>query len=129
MIISVIICQQVFSKQPSSLLIPPGENATLACVVKNMGGECRWQKNGKPVGLFPGKYSLASGGVPGDCSLSIARVDLKIDDGEWQCQVGIISHYLTQVAFINHLLTQVTSSSISSQDALVSSPAQLTVQG
>jgi len=104
----VIICQQVFSTEPSSILVPPGDNATLACIVKNMGGECRWQKNGKPIGLFPGKYSLPVTSKGGDCSLTIARVDLRIDDGEWQCQV--------------------TSSSISSQDALVSSPALLTVQ-
>jgi len=101
-------CQQLFSVEPSSLLVPPGDNATLACRVQNMGGECRWQKNNKPVGLFQGKYSLSSEAEGGDCSLTIAGVDLRLDDGEWQCQV--------------------TSSSISSQDALVSQPARLTVQ-
>ena len=39
----------------------------------------------QPVGLFPGKYSVAM--VKGDCSLTISNVDLKIDDGEWECQV------------------------------------------
>ena len=105
-------CQQVFSVEPTSLLVAPGSNVTLACLVSNMGtqAECRWQKNGKPVGLFSGKYSLpASATQPGDCSLTIARVDLMLDDGEWQCQV--------------------TSSNISYQDALASTPAILTVQG
>ena len=37
------------------------------------------------MGLFPGKYSVAM--VKGDCSLTISNVDLKIDDGEWECQV------------------------------------------
>ena len=107
------------------MLVPPGDNATLACLVKNMGGECRWQKNGKPVGLFPGKYSLPVG-EEGDCSLTIARVDLRIDDGEWQCQV------CERIACHHHQyssLRKVTSSSVSSQDALVSSHARLTVQG
>ena len=39
----------------------------------------------QPVGLFPGKYSLP--GRKGDCSLAISNVDLRIDDGEWECQV------------------------------------------
>ena len=38
------------------------------------------------MGLFPGKYSVAM--VKGDCSLTISNVDLKIDDGEWECQVS-----------------------------------------
>ena len=41
----------------------------------------------QPVGLFPGKYSVAM--VKGDCSLTISNVDLKIDDGEWECQVSV----------------------------------------
>ena len=71
--------------------------------------ECRWQKNGKPVGLFPEKYSLNTPRIPGNCSLTIYGVDHELDDGEWQCQV--------------------TSSNISYQDALASSPAVLSVQG
>ena len=48
----------------------------------------------QPVGLFPGKYSVAM--VKGDCSLTISNVDLKIDDGEWECQVcqtNYLSYY------------------------------------
>ena len=83
------MCQQEFSVEPSSLLVAPGSNTTLSCLVMNMGSqaECRWQRDGKPVGLFPGKYSLPPSTPPGDCSLTIARVDLLLDDGEWQCQV------------------------------------------
>ena len=105
------MCQQEFSVEPSSMLVAPGSNTTLSCLVMNMGSqaECRWQRDGKPVGLFPGKYSLPPSTPPGDCSLTIARVDLLLDDGEWQCQV--------------------TSSNISYQDALTSTTALLTVQG
>ena len=39
----------------------------------------------QPVGMYPGKYSLSSS--PGDCSLSLQEVDIRLDDGQWQCQV------------------------------------------
>ena len=106
-----MICQQKFSKEPSSILVVPGTNTTLECLVENMGdhAECRWQKNGKPVGLFPEKYSLPTPMIAGNCSLTISGVDLVLDDGEWQCQV--------------------TSSNITYQDALASTHAVLSVQG
>ena len=53
-------------------------------------GECRWSKAGKPVGMFGGKYELRGDTGAGDCSLTLHTVDLRIDDGQWQCQVGII---------------------------------------
>ena len=105
-------CLQQFSVSPSSLLVFPGTNVTMVCRVYNILGQCRWEKDGKPVGMYPDKYTLPSVsivGTPGDCSLYIARVDLGIDEGLWKCQV--------------------TASNISSQDALVSPPARLTVQG
>lgn len=117
--------QQRFLSSPTSLTVSPGTNTTLSCLVENMGGECRWQKDGKvityeinnhskyfpiqPVGMYPGKYSLANPGVKGDCSLSITSVAMMLDDGEWECQV--------------------TSTSFQSQDALASRPARVTVQG
>ena len=61
----------------------------------------------QPVGLYPGKYSLSD--TPGDCSLTISKVDPSLDEGDWECQV--------------------TSSSFQSQDALASPRARLTVQG
>ena len=77
----------------------------------------------QPVGMFPGKYSIPA--VKGDCSLSISNVDLRLDDGQWECQVYTCPHVL-----LNSLLFfQITSSSFSSQDALASRKARLTVQG
>ena len=101
---------QEFSVQPSSVLVLPGSNATLSCLVLNMGAqaECRWQKDGKPVGIFPGKYSLPISGSKGDCSLRIAKVDAKLDEGSWECQV--------------------TPSNINMKDALTSFAAKLSVQ-
>ena len=124
---SLLGCQAVqkFVSVPSKVFVSPQENTTLTCLVENMGGECRWQKDGKvetnlifvqnylktsflqPVGLYPGKYSLSD--TPGDCSLTISMVDPSLDEGDWECQV--------------------TSSSFQSQDALASPRARLTVQG
>jgi len=103
-----VLSQQKFVTTPSLVVVAPGHNTTLACLVQNMGGECRWQKDGKPVGMYPGKYSLAQLGTAGDCSLTISSVDLRLDDGEWECQV--------------------TSTSFTTQDALASSSTRLTVQ-
>ena len=116
------MAEQSFLEEPSGVISAPGGNngntdiilissdmcpgsVTLTCLVTNKGGECRWQKDGKPVGMHPGKYSLAP--AEGDCSLSIQDVDIRLDDGQWQCQV-------TATSFI-------------SQDALASTEAGLTV--
>ena len=45
----------------------------------------------------------------GDCSLTIVNLDVSIDEGEWQCGV--------------------TSSNVTLQDSLVSSPVWLAVMG
>ena len=51
-------------------------------------GECRWSKGGKPVGMFGGKYEMRGDTEQGDCSLTLHTLDLRIDDGQWQCQVS-----------------------------------------
>ena len=40
----------------------------------------------QPVGMFTGKYEMRGEGR-GDCSLTVLNVDLKFDDGLWECQV------------------------------------------
>ena len=40
------------------------------------------------MGMFGGKYELRGDTGAGDCSLTLHTVDLRIDDGQWQCQVG-----------------------------------------
>ena len=39
----------------------------------------------QPVGMEPGKYEMR--GSRGDCTLSVLTVEMKIDDGVWECQV------------------------------------------
>ena len=68
--------QQRFLSEPEAVLVRPGAEARLACVIQNMGltSQCRsevssgdsdnqsivrWQKDVKPVGLFSGKYVMA----------------------------------------------------------------------
>lgn len=99
---------QSFREEPGYTEVNPGANAELRCVIDGIGGECRWQKDGKPIGLYNGKYEWASRPGSGDCSLNIMAVDIKFDDGLWECQV--------------------TASSFESQDALASKPARLVVR-
>ncbi len=42
-----MFAKQSFSEEPKYTEVNPGEDAELKCVVKQMGGECRWQKDGK----------------------------------------------------------------------------------
>ena len=90
----------------------------MPCVVLNKKGECRWERDGNPVGIYPGKYEWAgkgqaggkdSGLENGDCSLRILNANLEYDDGVWQCQV--------------------TPSAFNTRDALISEGAELVVRG
>jgi hypothetical protein len=63
----------------------------------------------QPIGLYSGKYEWAARPGSGDCSLNLIEVDIKFDDGLWECQV--------------------TASTFESQDALASKPARLVVRG
>jgi hypothetical protein len=38
---------QTFRDEPIYTEVNPGANAELRCVIDNIGGECRWQKDGK----------------------------------------------------------------------------------
>eukprot|EP00094_Tigriopus_californicus_P013464 TCALIF_13024-PA protein Name:"Similar to KIRREL Kin of IRRE-like protein 1 (Homo sapiens)" AED:0.12 eAED:0.13 QI:0/0.83/0.76/0.92/0.91/1/13/506/759 len=105
---SLVVAQQQFKDEPQYTEVNPGADATLTCVVENIGGDCRWQKDGKPVGIYEGKYQWSSTPNLGDCSLDVLEVNITYDDGLWECQV--------------------TSSSFASQDALASQPARLVVR-
>jgi hypothetical protein len=38
---------QSFKEEPAYTEVNPGDNTELRCVVHDIGGECRWQKDGK----------------------------------------------------------------------------------
>lgn len=109
---------QRFSEQPVYTEVNPSQDALLVCKVLSRRGVCSWQKDGKPVGLYPKKYEWASGSTTtlmgiqstsGDCSIWIRGATLEFDDGTWECQV--------------------TASDFTSQDALTSQPVRLVVRG
>ena len=99
---------QKFVTAPTNTEVNPGGSVSLACVVSSMKGECRWEKDGVPVGLYPGKYEMA-GQEEGDCSLRILAASMEYDNGVWQCQV--------------------TASDFTQKDTLISDGAQLVVRG
>ena len=78
---------QSFIRVPTYSETNPGEAVVLGCEVENKGGECRWEKDGSPVGLFPGKYEWAGDVTAGNCSILILEASAEYDDGVWQCQV------------------------------------------
>ena len=86
----------------------PSGDLVISCKVNDKQGECRWEKDGTPVGIYPGKYEWAAKPESGDCSLRIINATLVYDDGVWQCQV--------------------TPSSFLSNDALISEGAEVVVR-
>ena len=99
---------QSWSAIPQYQEVNPGGQVVMSCVVLNKRGECRWERDGKPVGIHKGKYEWA-GTEAGDCSLRVFNASLEFDDGVWQCQV--------------------TPSEFNSRDSLISDGAQLVVRG
>ncbi|XP_046443763.1 kin of IRRE-like protein 3 isoform X7 [Daphnia pulex] len=99
---------QQFDREPQYTEANPGEIVIMPCRVFNKKGQCVWQKDGKPVGIYPGKYEWVSSPDLGDCSLRISAARADLDAGEWECQV--------------------TASSFDAQDALTSDPARLVVR-
>ena len=65
----------------------PGGAVDVECRVANKEGECRWEKSGNPIGIFPGKYEWSGSPADGDCTLRVINASLEYDDGIWQCQV------------------------------------------
>ena len=109
---------QRFLETPVYTEVNPGGSIRLPCQVESMKGECRWEKDGVPVGLYPGKYEMrgqVGGDQPnggpnsGDCGLDILGASIEYDNGVWQCQV--------------------TASDFKQRDTLISEGAQLVVRG
>ncbi len=106
---SASLAVQSWSEQPRYQEVNPGGEVRMACVVSDIRGECRWEKDGIPLTAYPGKYEWSGEPKEGDCSLRVIDARLEYDDGVWQCQV--------------------TPSSFQVKDALISEGAQLVVRG
>lgn len=103
------IAEQRFVETPSIYQeASSGDDVQLHCKVQDKRGQCIWQKDRKPVGMYPDKYEWANS-RNNDCTLLIRRVSLDFDDGFWECQV--------------------TSGDFTRQDALTSLPSRLLVRG
>jgi len=91
---------QSWSEQPRYQEVNPEGSVVMPCVVAMKKGECRWEKDGNPVGMYPTKYEWAGSPEKGDCSLRILDANLEYDDGVWQCQVTP-SSFLTKDSLIS----------------------------
>jgi hypothetical protein len=106
---SLVMGLQKFIETPVYTEVNPGGAVRLPCTVSSMKGECRWEKDGVPVGLYSGKYEMNGSVESGDCGLSILGASIEYDNGVWQCQV--------------------TASDFKQKDTLISEGAQLVVRG
>ena len=100
---------QQWSEQPRYQEVNPHGSVIMPCLIINKKGECRWEKDGDPVGMYPTKYEWAGRPEDGDCSIRILDASLEFDDGVWQCQV-------TPTSFLF-------------KDSLISEGAELVVRG
>ena len=100
---------QEFIEAPTYREVNPGGEVVLPCVVKNKAGECRWEKDGTPVGMYENKYEWHGQVQEGDCSLKVKEANIDYDNGVWQCQV--------------------TASDFTQRDTLISEGAELVVRG
>ena len=105
----MVVGIQSWVEEPSYSEVNPGGSVEMKCVISNKVGECRWSKDGTPVGIYPNKYEWTNSPDTGDCSLTILDANLEYDDGVWQCDL--------------------TPSTFSAKDALISEGAQLVVRG
>ena len=78
--------------------VNPGENTTTAGGWREEEGatqeeipqlyeDCmyilsRWEKDGSPVGMFPGKYAWSGEVEAGDCSINILHAEREFDHGK-----------------------------------------------
>jgi len=99
---------QRFEREPEYAIANPGDSVLMDCRVHNLKGKCIWQKDGKPVGQYAGKYEWNDNPQDGDCSLRILAARADLDAAKWECQV--------------------TASSFDAEDALTSAPALLAVR-
>ena len=107
--LSSVTAVQEFISVPTYSEVNPGQSVTLVCEVAHKGGECRWEKDGTPVGMYRDKYEWDGDQSSGDCSLRVKEANIEYDNGVWQCQV--------------------TASDFTQQDTLISEGAELVVRG
>ena len=74
---------QQFLIAPKDRIVSAGASLTLKCVIDNIGGQCSWERDGIPVGLYPDKYHMEAAALEaGDCSLTILEASPEWDEGD-----------------------------------------------
>ena len=58
---SQVVSLQKFISTPKDTSVNTGASVILECVIHEIGGECTWEKDGIPVGMYPNKYAFAAG--------------------------------------------------------------------
>ena len=86
-LVPIVFSLQEFIEEPSSIEVNPKDAIVLPCLIWNKAGECRWEKDGTPVGMFKDKYEWAGNVLSGDCGIVISDASEEYDAGVWQCQV------------------------------------------
>ena len=107
--LELVTSVQKFIEAPTYREVNPGGEVVLPCLVENKRGECRWEKDGTPVGMYENKYEWHGDMTKGDCSLKVREANIDYDNGVWQCQV--------------------TASDFTQRDTLISEGAELVVRG
>lgn len=73
---------------PSHSSRSTGDNITIPCILATSNDvECHWLKNAQLKFPVDGKYHFNRVASNGDCSIRISNLNVKDDDGDWQCQV------------------------------------------
>ena len=78
---------QKFIEESDDITVNTGDDVLLPCLVRNKAGECRWEKDGTPVGMYEDKYEWAGDVEKGDCTIRVLEASEEYDTGVWQCQV------------------------------------------
>ena len=78
---------QEFIKESEDISVNTGDDIVLPCLILNKAGECRWEKDATPVGMYEDKYEWAGNVVSGDCAIRVREASAEYDTGVWQCQV------------------------------------------
>ena len=82
-----VMAIQEFIREAKDISVNSGDDILIPCLVRNKAGECRWEKDGTPVGMYDDKYEWAGIHESGDCSIRVKDASAEYDTGVWQCQV------------------------------------------
>lgn len=94
-----------FVHTPFNITQMTGENITIPCIVHaSEDVECHWLLNSHLVFPSANKYSFNRLSSNGDCSIKISNLNMKEDDGKWECQVYLKQLYIAPAVRVTILM-------------------------